>query len=376
MARMLEMIRQSAVPANLMRSASRGALALPASEMLEILVYLTTHPMFGEQARMTLAGWDEQSAIEIASDPSTAPEILDYLVRPNNLRPNLLPALLENGSLPEQRLQELAQSVSPQLVALMLVNERVRKSANVLHALETNDNLEPAQLESIRELLAQISDGQKDGSDEQVLDTPELNDFLDKHAVEIEAEQNKEFQLFRNEDDAADELDELVASMDEDKKKAETVLEQKHARKEEKEKVSTLQKIARLTVGERVQLAMKGTKDERFILIRDGSKVVSLAVLESPKLTDTEAETFATMKNVQEAVLRGIAGKRKFMKNYAVIRALVNNPRLPLDVALPLLPHLLALDLRHLSMNKNVGETLRKLAMKLFKEKTQSRKRE
>jgi hypothetical protein len=75
-----------------------------------------------------------------------------------------------------------------------------------------------------------------------------------------------------------------------------------------------------MSVGERVQLAMKGTKDERFILIRDGSRVVSLAVLESPKVTDTEVEGFAAMKNVQEIVLRGIAAKRKFMKKYGVIR--------------------------------------------------------
>ena len=141
-------------------------------------------------------------------------------------------------------------------------------------------------------------------------------------------------------------------------------------------KLSTLQKLARMRVGERVQAAMKGNKDERFILIRDGAKVVALAVLESPKLTDSEVEMIAGMKNVQEAVLRGVAAKRKFMKNYAVIRALINNPRVPLDVSLPLMPHLLVMDLKHLSMNKNVSDLLRKLALKFFREKSESRKKE
>jgi len=85
---------------------------------------------------------------------------------------------------------------------------------------------------------------------------------------------------------------------------------------------------------------------------------------------------FAGMKNVQEAVLRGIAAKRKYMKNYAVIRALLNNPRVPVDVSLPLLPHLLSMDLKHLSMNKNVSELLRKLALKMFRDKNESRKRD
>jgi len=119
---------------------------------------------------------------------------------------------------------------------------------------------------------------------------------------------------------------------------------------------------------------MKGNKEERYILIRDGSKVVSAAVLESPKLTDQEVETFAAMKNVQESVLRGIAGKRKFMKLYPVVRALTSNPRCPLDVALAMMKSLLVQDLRNLSMNKNVSDTLRKVAFKSFKEKTSTKK--
>lgn len=115
---------------------------------------------------------------------------------------------------------------------------------------------------------------------------------------------------------------------------------------------------------------MKGNREERFILIRDGCKVVSSAVLECPKLTDQEVETFAAMKNVQENVLRGIAAKRKFMKLYPVVRALTSNPRCPLDLSLGLIKNLLVQDLRNLSANKNVSDTLRKVAFKLFKEKT------
>jgi len=44
---------------------------------------------------MTLAGWDEKASLDAASDPKTAREVLDYLVSAENLRPKLLPALLE-----------------------------------------------------------------------------------------------------------------------------------------------------------------------------------------------------------------------------------------------------------------------------------------
>ena len=97
-------------------------------------------------------------------------------------------------------------------------------------------------------------------------------------------------------------------------------------------------------------------------MIRDGTKVVALAVLEAPKLSDGEVEKFASQKNVLEAVLRQIPLKRRFMKNYIVVRNLVGNPRTPLDLGLGLMKNLLIADLKNLSANKEVSETIRKLA--------------
>ena len=97
------------VPATLVQAAARGALSLPPREMLEILVYLANHNrVFGQQARMTLAGWEEKSALAAASDPATAQEVLQYMVALENLRPKLLPSLLENPSVHEEWFLELA----------------------------------------------------------------------------------------------------------------------------------------------------------------------------------------------------------------------------------------------------------------------------
>jgi hypothetical protein len=132
---------------------------------------------------------------------------------------------------------------------------------------------------------------------------------------------------------------------------------------------NTLQKINSLDVKGRIQLALKGNKEERSILIRDGTKVVALAVLEAPKLSDGEVEKFASQKNVLEAVLRQIPLKRRFMKNYIVVRNLVANPRTPLDLSLGLMKNLLVQDLKNLASNKEVAETIRNLAGKMYKQK-------
>jgi len=135
-----------------------------------------------------------------------------------------------------------------------------------------------------------------------------------------------------------------------------------------------LQKISKLDVKGRIQLAMKGNKEERSILIRDSTKLVALAVLESGKITDGEVEKFASQKNVLEAVLRQIPMKRRFAKNYNVVRNLVANPRTPLDISLGLMKNILTADLRNLASNKEVSDTIRKLALKMFKQKTETKK--
>jgi hypothetical protein len=132
---------------------------------------------------------------------------------------------------------------------------------------------------------------------------------------------------------------------------------------------NAMQKINRLDVKGRIQLALKGNKEERSLLIRDGTKVVALAVLEAPKLSDGEVERFALQKNVLEAVLRQIPLKRRFMKKYIVVRNLVSNPRTPLDLGLGLMKHLLTQDLKNVSANKEISETVRKLALKMYKQK-------
>ena len=51
------------------------------------------------------------------------------------------------------------------------------------------------------------------------------------------------------------------------------------------------------------------------------------------------------------------------------MRNLVANPRTPLDISLALMKNLLVTDLKNLSANKDVSETVRKLATKMFKQK-------
>jgi hypothetical protein len=127
---------------------------------------------------------------------------------------------------------------------------------------------------------------------------------------------------------------------------------------------STLQRIAAMNVAKRIALAMKGTREERAILIRDPNRIVTAAVLSSPKMTETEIAGIARMANVSEDVLRTICNNRAWLKNYAVALSLVKNPKTPVALSMNLLARLNDKDLRMMSTDRNIPDALRVNARK------------
>jgi hypothetical protein len=125
------------------------------------------------------------------------------------------------------------------------------------------------------------------------------------------------------------------------------------------------QKILRMNTAEKVQLAIKGTREERSILIKDSSKLVQEAVLDSPKLTENEVEGIAKLRSVSEDVLRIISGNREWIKSYAITHSLAINPKTPVGIAIHLVARLTSRDLKILGSDKNVSEAVRRQARKV-----------
>ena len=392
MPQMLDLIRNSQVPSNLMHSAARGALSVPPGEMIEILVYLALHhKLFGAQARLTLAGWDEKASMAAAADPKTSAEVLGYLASFENLRTCLLPALAENPAVSEEALDGLAVSGTRSGVEALLTSARVMRSPRLLQALQTNANLRPNELADIASKLAALDTSslaeppEADAPDEVIEGT--VTKYLEENAAELAAERDKAFQpigmaLEEGGGEAASEIEPesaaAAASASADAAAAKSAAAAAKAKKHphpghEEKRDSVLQKISKLDIRGRITLAMRGSKEDRSILIRDSTKLVAIAVLESPKISDGEVEKIALQKNVLEAVLRAIPMKRRFAKNYNIMRNLVQNPRTPLDLSLGLMKNLLIHDLKNLSGNKEVPDTIRKLALRMFKQKVEKK---
>jgi hypothetical protein len=425
MSKMLDLIRKSEVPAHLMQAAARGSLSVPSAEMIEILVFLALHnKLFGEKAQLTLAGWDEKTSSEAASDPNTSPDVLEYFASPAHSRTCVLPALAENRSLKEESLEPLAASGSRSIVEILLASERVKSSRLLLEALASNGNLRPNELETVKQQLAAFTaevegNGSAAGAgsseahgDLDAAAEAAFANYLRENAPELTAQEEKPFEAIAvghdesthapvgvsgqekeqssSEQSSSASADAVATETGSGEVAAKPVVagnsgaaaapaptkkhaNPSHANPSEERRDSTLMKISKLDIKGRIALAMRGSKEDRSILIRDATKLVCVAVLDSPKLSDSEVEGFALQKNVLEAVLRAIPLKRKFAKNYTIMRNLVFNPRTPLDLSLGLMKNLLIHDLRNLSGNKEVSETIRKLALRMYKQKNEKK---
>lgn len=372
MPRMIDLVRASVLPAALVRTMARGAIALPPREVIEILVYLAVHnPDVKEQAQQTLAGWNETQIKTVVADPKAPREVLEYFRN----KPHAAPSQAIKGLVVKQPIKE------------QVTEEPAKEIEAAAQAAE------PKAYGEIEITEADLPEGDlvEEKSEEFAIETASVPDaedsdavfaaYIKEHEQELEVEGEKPFQPLggfwglEEEQEPAEKTMAAAAGTSGAgaATNASTTAKKRtsdaHGKPAEQERGSVLQKISKLDIKGRIQLALKGSKEERSILIRDAAKLVCLAVLESPKVTDGEVEKFATQKNVLEAVLRQIPMKRRFAKNYIIVRNLVANPRTPLDVALGLMKNLLVNDLKNISANKDVSDTIRKLALKMYKQK-------
>lgn len=143
------------------------------------------------------------------------------------------------------------------------------------------------------------------------------------------------------------------------------VTEQATEQEKEVRRETLMQKIQKLNVSQRVQLARKGGREIRGILARDANKEVVLSVLENGKITESEIELLAKNRSAMEEVLRRISKNREWMKKYSIVFGLVTNPKTPAGIAVTFVSSIKTKDLNLLERNKNISEAVRIAAKKL-----------
>jgi hypothetical protein len=139
-------------------------------------------------------------------------------------------------------------------------------------------------------------------------------------------------------------------------------------------KLNITQRIMKMSVSEKIKLATLGNKEARTILLRDSNKLVCMAAVTSPRVTDGEILGLANSRTAQADVLRYIYSNREFTRTYAIKSSLVKNPKVPLPIALKMLFTLQEKDIKELARDRNVPQTIQSQAKGFLMKKEQAAK--
>jgi hypothetical protein len=295
-----------------------GGVALPAPDLAELLTILAldSDVLIATRAQEAILALPIENFVEALHRQQALEPLFEFAAHNLAAKPGIADALIKNKNCPAEHLVPLVQHLSALGVqSLMDELDRVSDSRELAEALEKSSSITLEQKNQLSELLSDAM--------------PDMEALAD-----------------------------ALADAEPDNERRKTLLQQ----------------ISTMTVSQRVKFAMKGGSEARRTLIRDTNKVVQRAVLQSPRLTDQEVEAFASMTNLTDEILRLIGKNRNFRKNYNVVRNLLNNGKAPLDVSLNLLPMINPPDLKKLGMNKNIPETLRATAVKLIRQRNESKK--
>lgn len=128
-------------------------------------------------------------------------------------------------------------------------------------------------------------------------------------------------------------------------------------------------RVGRMSISEKIRLALVGNAAARAMLVRDPNRLVSYAAISSPQTNEVEAARIACSKEIGEDILRYVANRKEWVRSYEVKRSLIFNPKTPLGIALRFLSHMRDNDLKTLSRSRNVPASVKQAAAQRIAQK-------
>ncbi len=375
-------------PKSARAAAARGLLPLDQSDLLEVLVHLSTdnEPAIAGAAQETLASQSPNELLDVARTNTVAPAVLGYFASLSDASAELHEAVVTNANTPNEAIALLAQKTgSASLLELITINQqRLIRAPEIIDAVLLNPartaEAERRAKETRREFfekergarqIAQELRARGNEAAAEFFETAELSTvdgemsiddawFIAQHIEVCDVDIDDSW-LAR---EYIAEL--LVESPEKMAANAQAVINAERLEGDvSPERISMIRRIMFMTVKDRVKLAMKGDREARGILIRDSNKIVATGVINNPRITDHEVEGISAMRTIADEVLRLIALNRAWARSYPIIHNLARNPRTPLATAIQILPRIRSKDLKSLSQNRNISEGVRRQAYRL-----------
>ncbi|HEY0158872.1 MAG TPA: hypothetical protein VGF28_16430 [Thermoanaerobaculia bacterium] len=345
------MIESGAYPREVVATIARGFLPLAQEDLIGVLVYLARSEdaeiaAFAREAFATEL--PARAVFEYASNESIEPAHLIRLFQytDDNI---VLEALIRNRAIPDSVIADVARRAEPRVQEVIVINQ-----ARILRA--------PEILDALLENPALSADARR-----RALETKE--EFFEKRARLQQLEEEQEEELLNISLEPIADLLEKAAELESEPPAPPPPLME--SEKTDAKKASLWARVSFMSVAEKVQLAFRGDRTARMLLVRERNKLVCAAVMRNPRMTEQEAEQIATMRNVEEEVLRLVGMRRDWMSKYNIMINLCRNPKTPVGVVVPLINRLTLRDLKGLKDDRGVQHVVRDMARKAYLQRSQ-----
>jgi len=347
-------IRGGTAPERVRAAAARGALPIPRATLVQLFVELLQDesPAVHVAAEKSLEGLGTGEVQDALRDEACPPEVLVHFSKQAARDEALAECIAFHPSSPIAALTILAALGNTSVIDLVLTNEELLLTKpGLLEKMMLNPALGQNQRGRLLELL------------ERGAKLAEAVQAAQKETADAPAEEDEE-----NLEEVARLLDVDVGEL---LSASEILGAEELEASDDPEIRDAYQRIITLNGAQKAILAMKGGREERIILVRDTNKVVAMGVLKNPRITDTEIEAIAKMRNVTDEVLRMLGNTREWVKSYSVVHSLVGNPRTPQAVSVNFISRLHTKDLKQLATSREVPELIRRMAKKTVDQRSQ-----
>jgi hypothetical protein len=332
--------------------AARGLLPLAPADQIAVLYQLSldAESNLAQSARATAAGLPEKLLAGALAQPTTDPRVLDFFAQLIADKPAVFDAIALNPAVADQTIATLAGRAGSREVDQIAQNEqRLLRHPEIIAAMYMNRRARMSTIDRVVELAVRNNVrvpglAAWDEVARALTGSPPASADTDAMFAAIAASSAR--------DDSALTTGDAEQALPEDEAGGAAAGDEEDDRK--------------LSVPMKIRLATLGDAFERAKRIRDPIRMVAMAAIKAPGVTDIEAARYAGNQALAEDVIRYIAANRNWTKLYAVKVSLCRNPKAPISETTRFLPFLRQKDLLNLSKSKSVPSAVAAQARKLI----------
>ena len=332
------------VPRQVRLFAAQGLLPISREELMGLQCVLSSDPdqELANVAAASIQSEEQDTILAWLRDNPPEAIVLDQLIRVRD-EEAIWAAVAAHPNVSDETLRVLANNSTPMVQDIIITNQvRLMGCLEILDDLRTNPQANQVVLRRIREFEEEFIEKVLAEQEAAAAAGPSVEEAIQAlHEIGAHIPKEVTMPYPQTEDDG---LEDAV------KEAGESV----HGR------------LLKMSVHERIICALRGSREERAILVNSRNRLIQRSVLACPKLTDSEIEQFAASRSVAQEVIKQIADNRRWLRQYSVIMALAMNPKTPVYTAKAILPRLNYRDKVRVSRDRNLPPVTRQIAEKLL----------